>query len=368
MGKILQALKEGDFNLCPPAGLEIQETLDEQHDHASRRPAFTPFESPKPDEDYISVPMGMGRDRGVHLFRYFMDGSMRTTNAGYIVDNQHRFLPMFMAQIGVAAVRAKDGQPHLEEHRAKSIFLMPDTLSDEDTNEAKKIVKQAAASSKRPLNVGFECYEFDDGTTEPIDSARKKIISAMHDMELDQIRRLTKSGKVNRENMLAIDGSLQFYRNLERDQEAFRNVVGVAKSFNLQQRVGSRRKPMQVGALIAQLPADHRTPVQKVRVERFGLTVGAWYLRLRSVTNVGGLSFHDGVVKLELFPEDALAEKSQAINSARCNKISQSILNFRHPATPRNDSRWASHLYPIHLAERFIKSRFLSEHAIGAYL
>ena len=43
------------------------------------------------------------------LFRYFLDGSMRTTSAGHIVDTKRRFLPVFVAQIGVAATKLDFG-------------------------------------------------------------------------------------------------------------------------------------------------------------------------------------------------------------------------------------------------------------------
>ena len=74
-----------------------------------------------------------------------------------------------------------------------------------------------------------------------------------------------------------------------------------------------------------------------------------------------------GVVKLELFPEHPTKEQS-SINANRCDRISSSVLQLRNPTTPSTDARWASHLYPIHLTERYIKTRFLSQHALRAYL
>ena len=49
MDKIVQALKEGNFFLHPPAGLKFHEAFDEHHNHTNRRPPFTPSESPKSD-------------------------------------------------------------------------------------------------------------------------------------------------------------------------------------------------------------------------------------------------------------------------------------------------------------------------------
>lgn len=38
------------------------------------------------------------------------------------------------------------------------------------------------------------------------------------------------------------------------------------------------------------------------------------------------------------------------------------------PATPNSDARWASHLYPIHLTERYIKTQFRNDQSIRACL
>ena len=45
MDKIVQALKEGNFYLHPPAGLKFHEAFDEHHNHTNRRPPFTPSEA-----------------------------------------------------------------------------------------------------------------------------------------------------------------------------------------------------------------------------------------------------------------------------------------------------------------------------------
>ena len=126
----------------------------------------------------------------------------------------------------------------METHNQKTVLFLPGTTSKSDEREARKRVRDAAASSRLPLDLRLELYTTNE-REKPIEAARKKIITTMHAMEIDQIKQLAESGKVTREAMLMIDGSLQFYGNLEREQEAFRNVVGVAKSFDLHQKIGS---------------------------------------------------------------------------------------------------------------------------------
>ena len=289
---------------------------------------------------------------------------MRTTNAGYIIDPKQQFWPIFIAQVGVAATTLKVHHIGLETHSAKTILFLPGTTSKSDTREARKRVKEAAAGSRLPLDLGLELYSTNDGE-KPIEAARKKIITTMHGMEIDLIKQLAESGKVTREAMLMIDGSLQFYGNMEQEQEAFRNVVGVAKSFDLHQKIGTGEKAKEAGALVAGLRPHHRTPAR--RIKHRNLKIGAWYLRLHSGHAHAGLTITEGVVKLEVFPENPTSEDS-ILDANRCNVISSNVLGLRHPTTPRTDSRWASHLYPIHLTETYIKRRFRSDRVIRASL
>ena len=291
---------------------------------------------------------------------YFLDGSMRTTNAGHVVDVKRRYLPIFIAQVGVAATKLENAKISVEEYTSKNILFLPETFSTEDIKKARRLVVQAARTSRMPMELGLECYSIEDD--KPIDGARKKVLSTMHAMEIDLIKQFAESGKVTADSLLMIDGSLQFYGNLERDKEAFRNVVGVAKSFDLNQGLGTGQNREEVGTLVARLRHRYRTPARKV--SHRNLTIGAWYLRLHSSRAHEGLATTDGVVKIEVFPEDATGSEP-VLDTDRCNRISNNVLALRHPTTPwTKDSRWASHLYPIHLTENYIKTRFRSDRTI----
>ena len=79
------------------------------------------------------------------------------------------------------------------------------------------------------------------------------------------------------------------------------------------------------------------------------------------------LEYPDGVVKIEVFPDDP-SHDSPTMDAARCNRISEHVLALRAPATPNNDARWASHLYPVHLTEQYIKTQFRNDRSIRACL
>ena len=361
MARILEALQKANFRCYAPKNVEplVPDETEDEH-----RPSYAPFEEPRPETEQVVV--GENDSDAQQLFRYFVDGSMRTTNAGYVVDSNDRYLPIFIAQIAVAATRLDTKGLRVGEYRNRNVFFLPDTFTEADKDEAEQLVKSAAGSSRWPLALDFECYVLEEGT-EPVDAARKKVLAGMHEMEIALIKDLADSDKVTRDDMLMIDGSLQFYGNLDRAREAFRNVVGVAKSFDLHQRVGTGRNAKQVGALVAGLRHRHRTPARKITVSRTNLAIGAWYLRLHSAKHLAGLGIDDGVVKLELFP-DGEAGHQRPLPTDRCDLISRNVLALRHPTTPSTDPRWASHLYPIHLTERYIRTRFRDERAIRAYL
>ena len=361
MTRILELLRKNRFQCYAPREADSLVSTETDDDG---RPAYAPFEEPRPKTEQVIVEESYSH--APQLFRYFVDGSMRTTSAGHIVDNDGRYLPIFITQIAVAATRLDEDGIRVEEYRNQNVFLLPDTFPKIDKTEAKRLVQDAASSSRWPLDLNFDSYIL-EGQTEPLDAARKRMLASMHEMEIDLIKNLADSEKVTRENMLMIDGSLQFYGNFDRAREAFRNVVGLAKSFDLHQRVGHGQSAKQVGGLIAGLKHRHRTPARKVTVPRTNLAIGAWYLRLHSEKQLAGLSVDDGVVKLELFP-DGEAGHQRPLATDQCDRISQSVLALRHPTTPSADRRWASHLYPVHLTERYIKTRFRDDQTIRSYL
>ena len=331
-------------------------------DDDAPRPVYRPFETPAPGREQIAV--GEPPPTTRPLFRYFLDGSMRTTNAGHVVDTKQRFLPIFIAQIGVAATRIDNARIAVEAFKNRNVFFIPETFSIEDVRKARRLVQATARSSRLPLDLDLECYGLDEDE-KPIDGARKKVLSTMHAMEIDLITELADSRKLMRDSLLMIDGSLQFYGNLERAREAFHNVVGVAKSFDFNQRIGTGSNAKEVGVLVAGLRHRYRTPARKI--SHRNLTIGAWYLRLHSRQSHANLAITDGVVKIEIFPDNPTSSEPE-LHTDRCNLISKNVLALRHPTTPWTDSRWASHLYPIHLTEQYIKTRLRSDRAIRACL
>lgn len=359
MAGIIQRLRDSGFHCVGPNESDAPLVFDTEDD---RKPAYRPFETPRPANDQIEVFDIPPKSRC--LFRYFLDGSMKTTPAGHVVDTRGRYLPIFVVQIGVAVTRLDDTTIAIEKYSDRNILFLPDTFSDEDTMAARHEIGKAGYRSRFQFNLELDVYPIKSDTV-PIDSARERSLTSMHNMEIELIKHFSESERVTRDSLLMIDGSLQFYENLDRQREAFRNVVGIAKSFDVHQRIGTGSRAKSVGTIVAQLKHRHRTPARKI--EHRNLSIGAWYLRLHSPRPIAGLGITGGVVKIELFPDNHTGMEP-SLDSNRCDIISANVLSLRHPTTPWKDTRWASHLYPIHITEYYIQTRFKDRRTMMAIL
>ena len=361
MGRILDALNNNRFRCV--AAKSPDTLLDAQQEAVNRRPVYQVFEAPAPKAETIQV-AELGRQEHL-LFKYFVDGSARTTAVAHLIDPKNRYCPLFVAQIGVATTVLNGRYLELENYSHENILMLPNSLNQDDQEHAKRIINDVEQDfklrSQASLHLAVADYDIGgDDNDDPMAEARKKILQLMHNKEISEITRLANSGKVTRDDLLMIDGSLEFYESF--DEEAFRNVVGVSKQFELNKFIGKGPRRKHVGSLVTSLPAQYRTPAQKIKHRN--LSIGTWYLRLHRAEHLS--SPEKGVVKIEVFPENRGNEKS-SLDSSLCDNYSRHILALRHPTTPSIDGRWASHLYPIHVTERFAKTQFRKSEAISAY-
>ena len=364
MTGILAALRQDKFTCYGPAGVDDLDLSTVPDDRDTRSPRGKFLETPRPSRRFLPVPAIADNDP--LLFRFFIDGSQRITNAGYIVDTKNRYLPLLIAQIGVATSELHDSRLRIKHYDSTNTLFFPDSFSAEDLAAAETVACGAAKTSRLPLDLSFDHYEVDEtDNRSPVDRARARVLQKLHGMEVDRIVSLAKAGDISRDALLLIDGSIEFYVDMDRHKEAFRNVVGVAKSFDLHRPYLTGSAAERVGAVISRLPAGHRTPARGTLHRN--LTIASWYLRLHGRSRMASLEYPDGVVKIEVFPDEP-SHDSPTMDAARCDRLSEHVLALRAPATPNTDTRWASHLYPVHLTERYIKTQFRNDQSIRACL
>ena len=196
---------------------------------AGEHPAERPFEHP-------TVPTGK---RGIaevpagvpSILRFFLDGSRRTYKiADIILDGRH-YLPVVAGQIGVAVVERSDNgktvQPLRRFCRFVNSIAFPDSIGSEELSELQTEVN-------RHVPVPFKLLRYqakpDDPSRDPTDLAVAKIMSEMHDIEIQAVREMEEEQYLNDPcGMLVIDGPLRFKKKFDLVQ--FRNVLGLSKTF-----------------------------------------------------------------------------------------------------------------------------------------
>jgi hypothetical protein len=148
------------------------------------------------------------------------------------------------------------------------------------------------------------------------------------------------------------------FRELSKIKSNYRCVIGLSKHFNPEL---SRDKAGKSNATkIAKLPLFHRTPAFMYQTDIVSTEVHfcIWYLRIRDVKYSG--SPFSGVVKIEkvLVTDN---EIENGLSSDEIDLIRANIINERNPVAYGSDTRWANHLYPVYLTEKYVKSQYISD-------
>ena len=302
-------------------------------------------------------------DRTFSNFSFFMDGSRRTYKIGDIViDGGKKIYPVVIAQIR-AGCTERDGAKKLHSHQTilrKNLLLLSDKINTVDFREIQQRLMRTAVAKEMFLEVVSYRFESEKHNI-PVNAAIAKANSIMHDMEIEILSNMVKSGSLDTDRMLIVDGPLQFLRQDTGKAEfsdLFYNVIGVSKSFNpmLPASGKSKRGGTQIGAELLKLEYGERTPVFMKENDR-GRRFGVWYLRIRPKNRVSNPL--EGIIKIEKMALEDYYDSG--IPTDIIDTISLSLLNECSPTCYGRDERWASHLYPVYLTETLIKSTFESD-------
>ncbi|MBU2579334.1 hypothetical protein KKA09_04455 [Patescibacteria group bacterium] len=301
------------------------------------------------------------------LFKYFLDGSRRTYKVDDIAYDK-KLYPIIAGQIGVAVCkRCSFNDFQAEILRNPLVICVPNRANAHSSNDdmyfmdlvknlnkQKMLLKQQISFSKilayndAPLKEN-EKYE---------DKGVAKIQDEMVNLEKKVVLELVKELKLNSSSFLIKDGSLEYMKSGDlRELSAIKTnydcVVGVSKAFNPEALSNDVK---DISRIIADLKLYHRTPAFMYETPRIpDVKFAVWYLRIRD-----SISPFDGVLKIEkiLVWND---QEEEGLDSDEIDLISANIINERNPVCYGKDDRWAKHLYPIYLTERYIKSKYLSD-------
>ena len=165
---------------------------------------------------------------------------------------------------------------------------------------------------------------------------------------------MARENLLRNDSLLVIDGPLRFRKNL--DVVQFRNVSGLSKSFRPSFTIKKGANRQDVGAITSHLDFAERSTVFRTLEDRN--VIGMWYLRIRPKCQMANPL--QGTIKLECFAVEP-SERENGIEVDRIDCVSAHILRQRNVTPYKTDFRWASHIYPIFLAETYLKSSFMSD-------
>lgn len=314
--------------------------------------------------------------RNEQLLTYFLDGSRRVFKVDDIAYMQSGgrsvIYPVIAGQIGVGCCKRIDKHMSCEKFKQEIVLSMPDIANADGKPgffpaTAKKLND---CSELQRLKIEFSTiipYKTSkNGEKKFEDRGTACIQDRMGEREKELVAELVREGKLNQDNYLVKDGSLEYRptkedRTDKRKYQIFKNnynwVIGVSKNFNPEVCIDINGKPNP--GFIADLPLFHRTPVACFEnPEFFGdIQFAVWYIRLRDKSRTRTL--FDGIIKVEkmLVTQEELDE---GVDSALVDTLSAYLINERNPVCYGSDLRWANHLYPIYLTESFVKSKYLS--------
>jgi len=350
-----------EIKILPATGGAIEELQHPDQDEIEDivinkdQEVITAFaETPEPHPQNIYRPTPPLPRTQKHLFRFFIDGSIRTYFLGTGIEGTRSF-PIELAQIGAAVIKREDnGQLSVFFHKQKIVLLLPKQnqgVSDTLWDRIKRIDK--------PEWLEVVDYTLPDPLSEskkePRDKAGAKARTLMHRLEIELIK--STDNFRNENSWLILDGAIKF---VEEDIWASWKdnpyVIGVAKSFRKDPMFQFGRRTSQrkdITTILAGLPHEHRT----VAFSSHESKVAFWYVRLREQKDLDYPLM--GVIKVEIPRPD-----KTPVPSELADLISRALVAERNVTPYGLDRRWHASLYPIYVAEQVIKNRFFSREVL----
>lgn len=288
------------------------------------------------------------------LFKYFLDGSRYTYKIADMETSDGKFLPIVAGQLATGVCKRLDSKIRKYDIKRMNVLMLPDRTNDDDFNDLKTEVSRFSK-----IDINLEKYHFKKNQdSRPENLAIARIQKLMMEMEIDLLTNMVSTKLLKPDEMLVIDGSLQFMDKKAHDG-LFANVIGISKSFNPNLQGLLKKKTQEIGVALTKLKYGQRTPVYKYPMKDNKRVIGAWYLRIRNDINMTNPL--DGIVKIEKIAINEF-EKEEGFESGLVDNISKSIIAERNVTCHGKDTRWPNHIYPMYLTERMLKDSFLSSH------
>ncbi|MBI2918053.1 MAG: hypothetical protein HYY01_08660 [Chloroflexi bacterium] len=346
-----------NLNILPATGTAVedlqhpdQDEIDDVLVHKEMDKDVTAFaEEPEPSTTNIYRPTPPLPRAERHLFRFFLDGSLRTYFLATGIEGTRTF-PIELAQIG-ASVVTRDEHGHLSTLSSdlKVLLLVPKGARGVSDSVWTQLSKVQPPGSVLQI-VDFDIPDvFGDDKKDPRDKAGGKARFRMHEMEAELIK--ATDHLRSEDSWLIIDGAVKLG-----DFISAPHLIGVAKSFSKEPQFyfGARKSEKRdVTTILAALPYAHRTMAFKA----YDGKVAFWYVRMWEQKDLDYPLM--GVVKVELPRPDR-----KPVPADLADLLSRALVAERSVTPYGLDRRWHCHIYPIFMAEQATKNRFFSQQVL----
>lgn len=323
---------------------------------------------------HLGALANMLAERDEQVLTYFLDGSRhvyKVEDRAYPTGDRKLVYPTIAGQVGVGICKRQDKRMVKEDLHREFVISVP-KLADANGKsgffEALRDKLNESRELERILNSGWEFtapipYDTRSDERKFEDRGTARIQDTMIEREKEMVKKLVRAGKLNQDNYLVKDGSLEYRltkndKDDEKGYQTFRQnynwVIGISKTFNAE---ACFDKGKSNPGIIADLEPFARTPVAYFGSEKEPLAFAVWYVRIRKGN--GTRTPFDGVLKVEkiLVRDDEL---KNGMDTDTVDRLTALIINERNPTCYGSDVRWANHLYPIYLTESYVKSQYLS--------
>lgn len=305
-------------------------------------------------------------------FTYFLDGSRRAFKVDDI-SYRNQVYPVIAGQIGIGCCVRINKEMQKYDFFRRLVIALPKVASLDEWNKKgffNNLLKKVNLDDRLLReNIEFTDIQAYSCNKDEVEKMENKGIAVIQDLMVEQekemVARIASKNVLNHENYLLKDGSLEYRvlekelkneRNLSSYKNNFRWVVGASKSFNPENCKDHNGK--NNSNLIADLRLYNRTPVSMYSSPRIGnIKFAVWYVRIRDKVHTNNA--FDGILKLEKILVTN-RQMTDGVDSEEIDLITANIINERNPVCYGDDSRWANHLYPIYVTERYVKSKYLS--------
>lgn len=335
-------------------------------------------ESNKARVHTVDIPQKLIQTCTTPIFSFFLDGSRHTYKIDDIAIGK-RIFPFLAGQIIVGCCERKDRDTvkKVAMHHKLVLSLPADFNVDDDENYCRLFLEKINSQITQLPFIASSGIHFDDILLYETDALSKdergkdglqnrgiaRIQTVMTDDEQFLVSSLCKHNRLDDEHWLIKDGSLEYTPSARlRDDEwlkmrnNYQYVVGVSKQFNPDLILDFEKN--KLSKTIASLKPFQRTKVYRYAIDQCQVEFAIWYLRLRN-SDFRETHFSD-VVKCEMI----IPTEGGVIDSDSVDVISANLIREAYPVCYGCDSRWANHLYPVFLTEKYCKSNYIDNNII----